>query len=312
MKKLLAIVIMLGGCGSGVFPDKNDRNKEIETRQKLVALYESLKGRYSGEVQTTDRKYPQKAEIALFPSEVKDGTDTDGNPKMRPVLKGRFRLLEYVGSFDDVVMDVTYYKETGEIVMSSSSGSALPGTKALEDGTPEKNSLSVKGTISGDVMNVRVTSDWGDMGILQATRTSKIVEFDDDAELDRRARLIEIISQLVGTYRGRLVPDHGDVREFELRLYRLETTGGYSTLQARLIDINLTPGLLDYVLAINYFPRPKILTMRNISSPGGTVPGAGTMSFTGEFSNQEPKLIQGELVDHRGPLGTITFRKVKN
>jgi hypothetical protein len=155
-----------------------------------------------------------------------------------------------------------------------------------------------------------ITTEGGLFGRFSAKRTSRDVIAPNDDE-NSRQRLRRLYEKLVGTYLGPLKLLTGETKKIEIKVFIIDEVGNngqtFPTLKARYRRLDFSPGIGEFYLAVRYFTRTGSIVMAASAASGGTIPGAGTMSINGKWANG--KIYDAELIDHRGPQGTLTARK---
>ena len=125
---LLSLIPLLMACGISS-ENEGTSQREIRDRDNLKKLYFPLTGEYRGVVEPTDRSTPQyPVQINMILAEESAGTDEYGREKYRPALRAYFKRLDVQDiGIADYFMKVGLIAETGEIYMTSVSGTVLPG-----------------------------------------------------------------------------------------------------------------------------------------------------------------------------------------
>lgn len=154
-------------CGPA--PSHSNKQREIEDREALATLYQSVSGTYLGRVENRpDGSDPFEIEVKIFVVEEQNGVNEEGEAKFRPALRARYRRLDIVsdGSFERTLI-VRYYRETGELAAATNPNMAMMG------GLQDSNFLSMSGKLMESETTVEVRDH---RGVLGTARLAKQVE----------------------------------------------------------------------------------------------------------------------------------------
>lgn len=310
LRLVLAASTMVGlvaACGGrGITDDEQAAVKE--KNNKLEGDYKQVVGTYVGEVKTSSAGSALKSEVSLYINFVQDGVDQNGQPKLRPVLKGRFRLLEVVGELDYQYMDVDYKSDSGETVMILAKGSATRCVVGPQD--PE---FSMRGSLLGDHLTVKITRGGGVWGYLEAARVNQEATVDPE---QARKQLAAAYEKLAGTYNGdgsgrvQVAPGRSDrqdfIAQFLVRKVESATVGVDGTslycpsLSVVMKTRKIFDGMTEITLKTVYNSATGVLSMRELADSGRTAPGVGLWSITGLLNDQGMDVM---MTDRIGLVG---------
>lgn len=142
---ILLITLIFSACGSELTDSKANKQKELDDRASLLSALQPLTGVYSGEVRNESRgTYPFPVELTVFLVDEPNGVNEDGELKLRPTLRARYRRLDYpMDSSSERNLTARYYSESRSVTFLSLTalGTASPSS--------DPNYLSISGRFDG-------------------------------------------------------------------------------------------------------------------------------------------------------------------
>lgn len=159
------VLLSLASCAPPLSNNGN-KQKEIEDRQALVDLYQPLVGTYQGVVANRpDRSDGFQIEMKIFLVDEQNGVNEDGEVRFRPVLRARYRRLDFPqDGIGERTLILRYYRETGEIAGATSPTSAPAGNVA------DSNYLSMSGKVIDGEALVEIRDHRGVVGTVRLVR----------------------------------------------------------------------------------------------------------------------------------------------
>lgn len=149
------------GCqGSDKSITKNDQ--EIRDIKKLEAELSPLVGVYEGKVSNPGRgAEPFPVMLNLYVIREQSGINEHGEPKYRPVLRGRYRRLDFArDATNEKSLVARFYPETRELILGS-----VNNVGGIDSGF-----LSITGHVQNDEIIGEIANHQGVLGIIQVTK----------------------------------------------------------------------------------------------------------------------------------------------
>lgn len=278
--------------------------EDNEFYRNLRVQYEKIKGTYVGTIvkdsESEELKKVWKIELGLYIVEIKYGNDTNGEPKFRPVLIGRFKQLSPVAP--NVLMEVQHIAETGKLVLLAQANGTSGGTDLIK-------------TIMADLKNDKITGVaskfsgfWGNLELALKSRNVDIPR-DGDQE-DYNKRLMEEYKKIEGEYEGTISPVGLESFDFLLRIFTIQVTG----------ENGLTPKLKAYYRRKNDKYNVTELTMdvqfkTEMDPPGIDMAGQKSNASNAYFVVLNGRIqggkIKGVYHEQRGQQGPFQLKKVR-
>lgn len=305
MKHLLIIGLLAFTACS--FNGQDETTKQyLEDREDLLQKYSSVTGTYEGglAIRFKSKENPGQLEskeiplqIAIYTEDLPMGRDNNGETKLVPVLRIRYRQLDAVRS--DVVLEGRYISETGELNGASSDGI-----------TTLRNSFLKNGSLSGEVYRGN-----GKLGSFHlALKSREVLSLTGDAESDLFERTAEKYRSISGIYKGTVTPpaELGSAYPVQVELNYVPISrdskvvatlkGTYRRLDHS--DPSISQRFMDVTFRLDVTPAELVM-----SSEGGgtaTIPNAYFLSIVGAL---EEDTISGVVHDRRGYQGTVTLTR---
>lgn len=150
--------LVLSGC-LGEIPDSNNSQEERAVLE-LAEVYSTIEAVYEGVLtNTVDDSEDIPVALNLFVATTASGLNSDGQPRMVPVLYGYYQRLDKEDPlFDYFIPNVRFYEETGRIVLQSN---ANPMGQTNGQGF-----LSITGTLVDGELFARFSDNMGYRGEL--------------------------------------------------------------------------------------------------------------------------------------------------
>lgn len=307
---LIAVsALVLNACGVGI--ESSDETKAQEVRDAKVQedRYNRIKGVYEGVISNEQSGLkPMRASLSLYIFSVQEGKHADGTPKVRPELRGRFKLLDTIGETDTLTLSGDY-NEMGELKLSTLAASAGTGAAA--------NQLSILGRIDGNQVRINVLNLQGLWGVFEGRMVSSEASAPADGDKeDYRQRLLAIYRQVEGTYSGSVITERASQRApggtveverypVELTLIVQELPGANGALVPSLVGFyhrtENPDGAGDRSLTVEYHWLTGDIALRN--GGGGTGSGSGTTTSPGAPAGYGIFSISGKI-NERKLIGT--------
>lgn len=159
-KCLLSIFfpIFLAGC-LGEIPDSNNSQEERAVLE-LAEVYSTIEATYEGVLTNrVDDGEDIAVSLNLFVATTASGLNSDGQPRMVPVLYGYYERLDKDDPlFDYFIPNVRYYEETGRIVLQADAN--------LFGEVNGRGFLSISGTLVDGKLFARMSDNQGYRGEL--------------------------------------------------------------------------------------------------------------------------------------------------
>lgn len=278
---------------------------EEEEYRRLEDIYRPVTGMYRGSLQRqvcSNKTRDEEIELWMYIDRLQEGTGLNGAPCFVPRLTARM-LRTYSGSHDDIMFrSIPRFDPRSLIPQFMSSYSKM---NLDYDG----KSVQLSGPIT-------TTGTWGTVNV---TRYRDTVTAPQSEVALKRERLMRTFSLFTAVYKGKVNPFDKSKKAWpvDLNLYTDETVDAngvvipnLKALYRRLDFSDPTIGarLMDVQVVMD--GCNPVLTMKSEPDGNGKIPGVGLMRFSSEYLmvNGKPQM-QGELVDHRGPQGTMTVTK---
>jgi hypothetical protein len=292
----------LSGCSGGASAGEDARAQQANDAAKLQALYAGVTGIWDGSVTNAGTGLtPFNGQLKLYMNFVAEGTNPDGSPKLRPVLRGRFQPNDFIAETDTMTLTGDFDR-SGRLILT---GSAVTSTS----GTTDTRIFSLVGSVTASGMNLQLTRQGGVWGYFQASRTALDASAPVGGEaLEYRERFLRIYGPLEGRYFGTMKSVNGNDYRVEIALVIIEGGGGaYPTLAAQYKRLDAPAGTLEWNLNVSYDSQTSEIFMReNASTGGSTVPGGGILSVTGTLQNRAGQKVMNVLVRNKSAvLGTL-------
>ncbi len=293
-KKLWPLLfLLLLSCG---FEEEKpgSNTEEMKDREYLRSSYSNIIGKYLGYVQREGVNIP--VEINVYIVEIQEGVDENGSIKFRPTLRGQYRRTDIVDEYDNEVLDIRYYPETGDIIMSSINIKT------------QSRFLSFEGSLTNGTIAVDAIKNGGHFGTL----TAKIYQRNPDvnaqsAEVDKRTRLRTVYEPIRGTYYATIYRGEeakGRSYDVEISLFIVEVESGVNSngepqfvpkLIARYRTMNFIGDDDNQLMAVRFYPETDEIVMKSIANSRFTI--------RGNIKNNV--ITNGEVIKDGGIFGTF-------
>lgn len=217
---LFILCFVVTSCAFDQSPSQiNQReNKSIEEKNRVLRTnYDLVTGFYQGKLKLANEE--RTVTLGIYTLEVKEGTNSSGEPVFKPMLKAVYRQIYPVEV--PIVLDGRFVPETGELSFLNSSSTGMDTLHTI-------NGLFHTQKITGEAK-----TPTGLLGQLELSFVQKKVdapmEGDDDHIAQKLRQQFEIIS---GTYVGKItssVPTDSSQQtewDIELGVYSLEVKAG--------------------------------------------------------------------------------------
>ena len=296
----------------------NDTNNSDEARvykdgrDELIQKFSQVTGVYEGTIATTkgnSRKpgtYKPSSlpiQLAFFTEDVATGRDSNGETKILPALRMRYRQLDAVR--DDISTEARFLAASGELTAASTDGS-----------------ISVRGIFKGQSIEGEVFRSAGKVGNFTVKLVSKDVGagFTND-ESQYYDRVNAQYKDLIGSFKGKITPVVGGYKgplngkpydaelKVELVPSVVDGSAGFK-LQATFYRPQLDPALNGpRRLDVGYEPEfdPPLLIMTGNGSTA-TIPDAHLIEIFGTLENG---LYTAEITNRLGSMGKMVLKKVQ-
>ncbi len=296
---LLLMTALLFSCG--LEEDSTGTQKEeFKNREYLLGTYEKIMGQYLGQIQDEDKSFP--VELSFFIVEIKDGIDENGNPKFRPALKARYRRTDFVGESDNEILDVKYFPETNQIVMSSVGASGI--------------FLSFTGVLEKSILKAEAIKNGGRFGSLSVKLHSRYGKAPfDSLEVDKRFRLRTTFEKIVGTYIAEVEMNNSSSESnnltIEIVIYVVESAEGVNSngepvFMPKLKGRYRTKGFLGYgdnqILDVRFYAETGEIILNSSSQSQSNVNIRGLV--------KQDIIENGNLIMDGGLLGKFVANRI--
>ncbi len=300
----LAATFFLSACSGGASAGDEASSQQAKDSASLQALYTSVEGVWAGTVTNslTGMK-PFRGELKLYIDFISEGTNPDGRPKQRPVLRGKFQPSDFISETDTVRLTADYDR-SGRLVLTEADQRANGREFSLTGAV----SGAASGSASGRIMNLRLTRKGGVWGNFEAVRVATTASAPVGGEaIEYRERFLRIIGPLEGRYFGTMKSVNGNDYRVEIALVIIEGPDARLTLAAQYKRLDAPPGDLEWNLAANYDSQTGEIFMReNPSTGGSTVPGGSILSVTGRLETRGGRKVLDVTVRNKSAvLGTL-------
>jgi len=254
-------------------------------------------------------------QIGIYTEEVSTGKDSQGEAKVLPTLKMRYRQMDTVRS--DIILDVRYVEETGEIHASSAvsgNGGAGGNSNTSTSGT------TINAVLSGANLTGEVIRAAGKLGTFSLNLSSReVISSSSEADRDFFDRTLNLYKNISGVYTGTVTPPEGSTaKPFPIKIVlsavQISEDGNLrAALKANytrpdfIADPTISERFMDVYYRLDTTPAQLIM-----SSKGGTpqIPDAYFMTITGELDETNHR-YEGDLVDRRGFVGHVVLTREK-
>jgi hypothetical protein len=299
----MIIVFLAAGCAGGGNADNDQKAQQVRDAEKLQVQYDQVRGTYVGQMQMSgDKSYD--ARLSLYTIYVQDGSNPDGTPKVRPSLRGRFKLLDVVNETDTLTLNGDFDALNGTLTLTSATGAGLDVNLLSLRGAMEISSSHYSST------RLEIVRRGGSWGTFVGNRVSMDVSSPtagDAGEL--RERLLKVYKKIAGRYSGIVKSTSGEKFNAEINLLVVERVTPSGDLMPALAGqfrrLDIIAGIGERNLVVDYDQMSNDVSMReNIQTGGVSAPGApaGAQMFSASGT-----LVNGTmsvtLVDRRGVLG---------
>lgn len=278
--------------------DKNDpsadRAKEREKdRERLMALYAPVEGRYVGTLEFFGRPTQMfvDAELGLIVENENAGIDGDGLPITRPILRGYFKRA------DDLTLGLLFRADYNTFSSPNSQNLNLTNPTPLgdkpassigsTDGTSSQQDVtSIRGKLEGDTIEAEVLTGAGPIGKLTLKLKDKSTETKSQgSQNDINAKVMKLYKRIEGTYEGAAKVAGTALNPILARVTLTAAMDkGKPLLKAYYERLDLYP-VTDFnqELVVDYKPEayPQQITLSGVPASGGSMPGPATSSSSG-------------------------------
>jgi hypothetical protein len=299
---VMTAMVWLAGCAGGGGMVDDQKAQQRRDSEKLQAQYDSVRGTYEGTISNPATGLrPTPARLSLYIQYVQDGVNTDGTPKVRPTLRGRFRLIDAVSETDMLTLIGDFDGVSGEMTLTTASGTQAAGAAASGDA----NMLELRGGAAAGATTLTVTRRGGVWGTFNGTRTSTEASAPAAGEeAEQRERILAVYNKIAGTYTGVVNARGGERYEVEITLIIVERSGTtLPGLAGQYRRTDFMTGIGEKILSVEYNSLTGEIFMRDA---GGSKPGApeggNLFSISGTVIN---KVMKVELSDRRGKIGAF-------
>ncbi len=299
------ILISAMGCA----PNKSQQEigavtskQEFQNNQKVKDNNSLVRGTYKGQIKPFAGGANIPVEIGFFEVLVTLGSNNEGENKIIPVLKARFRRLDTFQRYQ--IMDAKFFKENGTLLLSSRSTSS-PGNSA----NPSSNSeflgegYSFDGVLQNGVFSAQASVRTGNLGVLEALLVNADVIAAPKGESNEfNQQLKEKMEKVAGEYNYKI--------EINDRIF----TGTLNIVisLSNNLEYFLVGSLNDASSTLVKFSAPFVITYKPETSPEGlffsklsSQNDPFSFNFTGQVVGPE---IQGNLITTNG-VGTFTAHR---
>lgn len=289
IKKALVAVFALGVLNACSFGNNNDEQEKNETEEiaLLKNLYNSVQGKYEGQIQAGSRQIPVQAWIYWAP--VESGKNSRGEALFTPELRLRYRQL-----------DIVQRDQFGKARLVSSTGEFFSSVKASDN----SEETAFEGNLRGDTLQASVLKAQGQVGLMTLNRVSREIQtssFYEDTDYVERARAQ--YSRIVGKYTGELISTVPGVENysFEMEILGLETASDYTV---RAVFRRVQNAERTLTVSTQWDRSPLRITL------SGGAEGAGRaenlLLLQGTF-DESSEVFSGVLSDFRGTRGNFNL-----
>ncbi|CAN5719791.1 hypothetical protein BH10BDE1_BH10BDE1_04190 [soil metagenome] len=305
--------VVLSGCSGGASAGEDARAQQAKDAATLQSLYSSVTGVWDGTVTNAGTGLPPfTGQLKLYMNYIADGSNPDGSPKLRPVLRGRFQPNEFIAETDTVTLTGDYDR-SGRIVltgstMASSMAGATSGTGSVSSGVSDARIFSLVGSVTSAGMQLQLTRQGGVWGYFQGTRSATDASAPIGGEaLEMRERFLRIYGPLEGRYFGTMKSVNGNDYKVEIAIVIIENGGSSPTLAAQYKRLDAPAGALEWNMVVAYDSQTEEVFMRESAASGGSsVPGGMILSVTGTLGTQGGKKTLNVTVRNKtAVLGTL-------
>lgn len=258
--KMTVVAAFVTACSFDKNDPAADRAKEREDdRVKLIQQYTPAVGRYVGKLEFFDRPNELAAdvELALILEEENGGTDVDGAPIIKPVLRAHFKRS------DDLNLGLMFKANYNKFIDPSSQNLVLTNPSLLGDktGTAGADSASqssqeitsIRGKLVGDVIEAQVLTGAGILGKVNLKLKDKSAETSSlGLQADINKKVLRLYSRIEGTYEGQVIVPGGTLNPIQARVTLTATLNekGKPVLKAFYERLDIYP-ITDYNQELN-------------------------------------------------------------
>lgn len=307
LSAIAALSFLMSGCGDvgSVSSSEDARTQQAKDSKALEDLYSGVQGVWEGSVSNASIGLaPFKGELSIYVYYIQDGTNSDGTPRLRPTLRGRFRPADFVTETDNIIL-VGDYDRSGRLIMTAQTAAA----SGSSGGAPTVPAiLSLRGSMSQGTLNLEISRQGGIWGFYEAVRTKTFASAPvAGVSTEDRERFEKIYGPIEGRYLGRMKSVNGNDYMVEIALLLVEaeseaggTKGPVLTGFYQRLDGGRGTGL-ETALDVNYNAQTGDIYMRN-----GAGSGVGTLSLSGVLLTvQGKKTLRVKARNKISVLGTI-------
>jgi hypothetical protein len=311
---LVAASFIQSACAFNGDDSRNSDEARVykENREDLLQKFSALTGIYEGEI-STNKAVSNKpgsykpssipAQLAFYTEDVPTGKDSNGEFKILPVLKLRYRQLN--SALQDYVLDARFLPASGEITAASSDGG-----------------ISIRGFLNADSITGDIFRSQGKLGNFKVSLTTRDVQSGlSNSSSDYYSRVTEYYKHLLGRYEGTITPAKNAAYQgpkkdgspypaaVEIAIVPAVVDGASSfKLQATLFRNSLDwadgPRRLDVAYDAEFEPALLIMSADGSTS---TVPHAYLLEIQGTLENG---VYTASVANRLGPMGTLRVQKV--
>ena len=293
------LITALMGCSMD--NQSNGSREEWDRYQKLMTTYKNVEGTYSGSISLSNGT-DVPVEIRLVADSVPNGKDADGNTRMAPILRARYSQFDRLSP--DLILDVSYYGDTGNFSMTSNkNGGTSPSSGNPKPGADEYD-VTLEGNVSNEHLRakVRIFDNLVTDGSMDLVRVSRSVDNSagKDSRQDYSRRIRGKYCEVAGYYDMRITPPPAMGTPFDATL-NLEANENSSTNMPELLGSFtygvVTATFVKAVYKINLQPREVILNFNGAN---------GVNSVFGRFACKD------EPPSAKVICGTVSFKSYKS
>lgn len=298
--------VIVSGCGDvgSISSSEDARAQQAKESKALEDLYSAVQGVWEGTVSNTSTGLRAfKGELSIYTYYIQDGSNSDGSPRLRPTLRGRFRPADFTTATDNIIL-VGDYDRSGRLIMASQSlGTVGSGSSG---GVPSV--LSLRGSVAQGKLNLEISQQGGVWGFFEAVRTKSFASAPVAGEnAQDRERFEKIYGPIEGRYMGRMKSVNGNDYMVEVAIVIVE--GEFESgklgpmLMARYERLDAGAGAgFEASMGVTYNAQTGEIYMRNAAGSSGL----GTLSVSGVLVTvQGQKILRVKVRNKAAVLGDL-------